>query len=296
MTDMVRLTNVAHAVLPPEGQTYQTSDDWYTALAEMHIAQLAFQHNDAVASEDDCRNKYVARMVFRRLAKQGRLSTFGFKEDDWSAQSSKLGDSVTCPAPSNSESFHLWGDDFRAGNILLDAEDNLAALIDWEYTYAAPTQFVLDPPWWLLIETIEMWSHGPDTWCGIYEDRLPTWFSAMEKAEAESDAPSPFPLPLSVYMRESWKTGRFFLSYGARKCWAFDMAYWRYLHERFFGTRPDNVTKNDLWRTMIDLLNEDERAAMEPFVNRKMEESRDRRIVDWEANEAKSYFSSLLFD
>lgn len=68
------------------------------------------------------------------------------------------------------------------------------------------------------------------------------------------------------------------------------------MDERFFGTRPDNVTKNDLWKTRIDLLNENERTAMEPFVKRKMEESRDRRIVDWEADEAKSYFSSLLFD
>jgi hypothetical protein len=47
-----------------------TADEWYTALAEMHIAQLIFQHNDLVTSEDNCRNKYVARMVFRRLARQ----------------------------------------------------------------------------------------------------------------------------------------------------------------------------------------------------------------------------------
>ena len=76
------------AVLPLEGHTYQTSDEWYTALAEMHIAQLAFQHNATVSSEDDCRNKYVSRTVFRRLAKQGHLYTFGLTDDEWSAQSS----------------------------------------------------------------------------------------------------------------------------------------------------------------------------------------------------------------
>lgn len=47
----------------------------------MQIAILIFQHNDMVSSEDDCRNKYVARQLFRRLAKQGRLSSFGFAED-----------------------------------------------------------------------------------------------------------------------------------------------------------------------------------------------------------------------
>ena len=85
MTDMIRLANVPRSVLPPEGTTYTTADGWYTALAEMHIAQLMFQHNDAVVSEDDCRNKYVARQIFRRLAIQGRLSPFGFSDDCWSA-------------------------------------------------------------------------------------------------------------------------------------------------------------------------------------------------------------------
>jgi hypothetical protein len=63
MTDMVRLANVPRAVLPPEGQTYGTADEWYITLAEMHLAQLVFQHNDAVESADDCRNKFVARQV-----------------------------------------------------------------------------------------------------------------------------------------------------------------------------------------------------------------------------------------
>ena len=57
MTDMVRLANIPRAVLPQEGQTYGTADEWYVALAEMHLAQLVFQHNDLVESADDCRNK-----------------------------------------------------------------------------------------------------------------------------------------------------------------------------------------------------------------------------------------------
>jgi hypothetical protein len=61
MTDMVRLANVPRAVLPPKGTTYGTADQWYVALAEMHLAQLVFQHNDVVESADDCRNKFVAR-------------------------------------------------------------------------------------------------------------------------------------------------------------------------------------------------------------------------------------------
>ncbi|KAH0599418.1 hypothetical protein MHUMG1_02205 [Metarhizium humberi] len=296
MTDMVRLANVPRDILPPRHKTYETADQWYTALAEMHIGQLIFQHNDAVSSEDDCRNKYVARQVFRRLAKQGRLSTFGFQQDSWSAQSCKILPSTLCPAPPGTHSFRLWGDDFRAGNILLTESDEIAALIDWEFTYAAPTQFILDPPWWLLIETAEMWSAGMDDWVSTYHVRLQTWLVALEKAEANTAEPNHLPQPLSKYMRESWETGRFFLSYAARKSWAFDAVYWKFLDERFFGARGDGVDKGDLWRTRVHLLNDGEREAMESFVERKMGEMGDRRIVDWDPDEAKRRYSELLFD
>jgi hypothetical protein len=296
MTDMVRLANIPRDVLPPKGKTYETADEWYVALADMHIAQLIFQHNDLVTSENDCRNKYVARQIFRRLAKQCRLSTFGFAEDNWSAQSSKILAPTLSPAPSGSDFFRLWGDDFRAGNILLTGSDEIAALIDWEYTYVGPTQFILDPPWWLLLETAEMWSSGIDEWRETYDMLLKTWLYAMKKAEADMTEPNPLPAPLSTYMRESWETGRFFLSYGARKSWAFDTMYWKFLDERFFGDRESGVLKKDLWKTRVHLLSEEERAAMDPFVERKMAESKERRIVDWDPTEARQRFSELLFD
>ncbi|KAF5645457.1 kinase-like domain protein [Fusarium sp. NRRL 52700] len=284
MTDMVRLANIPRCILPPESQTYTVADEWYTVLAEMHIAQLVFQHNDLVTSEDDCRNKYISRQIFRRLARNGQLSSFGFSEDTWSSQSSRILPETLSPCPSNSGPFRLWGDDLRAGNILLDDSDQIAALIDWEYTYVGPTQFILDPPWWLLLETAEMWSPDLEDWRQTYESRLGIWLSSMEKAEASVGTPTynTFPVPLSRYMRESWQTGRFFLSYAA--------------HERFFGDLDPGVSKHDLWKTLIDLLSDDERAAMEPFVQRKMAEGKERRIVEWDETEAKKRFSELLFN
>jgi hypothetical protein len=305
MTDMVRLANIPRSVLPPEGKTYATADEWYAALAEMHLAQLVFQHNDAVQSADDCRNKYVARQVFRRLAKEGKLSSFGFAEDDWSAQSRAIktvdSPATLCPAPEGTCNFRLWSDDFRAGNMLLNKADDLVAAIDWEFTYAAPAQFILDAPWWLLLDTAETWEEGIDDWVRTYETRLETWIAAVKRAEdslsgAAAGQEGALPAPLSTYMRESWETGRFWLSYGARKSWAFDMAYWRFLDERFFGKRPDGVLKEDLWKTRIDLLTDQERAAMEPFVERKLEEAKERVIVNWEPEEAQKRLSELLFD
>ncbi|KAI7766691.1 hypothetical protein LZL87_004991 [Fusarium oxysporum] len=142
--------------------------------------------------------------------------------------------------------------------------------------------FILDPPWWLLLETAEMWSPDLEEWRQTYESRLGIWLSAMEKAEASMGTPAcnTLPVPLSRYMRESCQTGRFFLSYAA--------------HERFFGDRDPGVVKGDLWRKRIDLLSDDMRAAMEPFVQRKLAESKDRLTVEWDETEAQKRLSFLL--
>jgi len=97
-------------------------------------------------------------------------------------------------------------------------------------------------------------------------------------------------------MRESWQTGRFFLSYAARKSWAFDAMYWNFLDGRFFGDRDASVNKDNLWKTRVHLLSEEEREAMEPFVKRKIEEGRERKIMKWDEGEAMKRLSQLLFD
>ena len=86
MNNMLQLANIPSSLLSPEYKTFQSSDEYYSNLARGHLVQLVFQHNDLVKSADDCRNKFVARQLFHQLAKQGRLSTFGFAEDNWSAQ------------------------------------------------------------------------------------------------------------------------------------------------------------------------------------------------------------------
>jgi hypothetical protein len=173
MNALILLANIPPAVLPPKDKTYQTADEWYLALADMHMAHLVFQRNDLTRSPDDCRNKYVARQLFRRLAKEGRLTSFGFADDSWSAQSATWRSSpvsgistpritrpTLSPAPDAAGPFRLWCDDLRGGNILLDRELRVAAIIDWEFAYVGPPQFALDPPWWLLLSPPEYWPKG----------------------------------------------------------------------------------------------------------------------------------------
>lgn len=178
MNNMLQLAHIPHACLPPKNKIYRTADEWYVALAETHMAQLVCQHNDLVTTANDCRNKYVARQLFPKLAKQGRLSIFGFLEDDWSAQS-KSKTLKLSPASSGSNSFRRWCDDLRASNILLNKANDIVAVIDWEFAYIAPTQFALDPPWWLLLDVPKMWHTNIDDWTNIYNIRLKSWLRAI---------------------------------------------------------------------------------------------------------------------
>ncbi|KAI3391712.1 hypothetical protein diail_6876, partial [Diaporthe ilicicola] len=293
MSSMTQLSNIPAAVFPAEDTTFATADEWYVQLAKMHLAQLTFQHNDLVLNEDDCRNKYVSRQLFLRLAKQGHLSTFGFAQDNWSTFA-KAATRPRLSAPSGAGSFRLWCDDFRPSNALLDRaeDDKLAGVIDWEFTYAAPAQFVLDPPWWLLFETPEMWKPGGvDEWSKAYEPQLKIWLKAME--DQEDGAIFLDGLPLSAHMKESWETGRFWLNYAARKSWAFDAVFWTFLDERFFGPRNPEVSDKDLWKTRLHLLSQEEQHIMESFVKQKMDESRDRTLVEWDPTEARRRLAEL---
>lgn len=58
------------------------------------------------------------------------------------------------------------------------------------------------------------------------------------------------------------------------------------------GTFPNMA----LWKTRAHLFGEKERRAMEPFVERKMEESKERILVDWDPKEARERLSKVLFD
>lgn len=46
----------------------------------------------------------------------------------------------------------------------------------------------------------------------------------------------------------------------------------------------------------MHLLGEEEKIDMEPFVEAKMEKSRERIIVDWDLKKAKNHLAEVLFN
>lgn len=93
---------------------------------------------------------------------------------------------------------------------------------------------------------------------------------------------------------ESWETGRFWLSCAARKSWAFDTVFWKYLDEKFFAPREDGVVKDGIWKTRVHILSEGARNGMEPFVERRMEEIKESKLGEWEQEAAKSRLAGVL--
>jgi hypothetical protein len=105
-----------------------------------------------------------------------------------------------------------------------------------------------------------------DDWTRAYEQRLEVWLEEMVVREDAEIARGVIGEEnrLSGFMRESWENGDFWVSYAARRSWAFDVIYWAPIDRRFFG----EGTMGDRFA----LLTEEERGGMEEFVQRKMNE------------------------
>ena len=219
MNELIRLGSLPQACLPGLDTTFDSTSLYFKSLAELHMTHLMNQRNDAVDSADDCRHKFVARCLFRKLAREQKLTR------RW--------------ASFEHSPFKLWCDDFRPGNVLLNKESKIAAVVDWKFTYAAPVEFTYVPPWWLLIEKPEYWptDGGLEDWCREYECRLQTFLRALINREDKAIKKSQLKEDqrLSGPMQESWESGDFWIAYIARNNFAFDATYWQKIDSRFFG-------------------------------------------------------------
>ncbi|PLB43302.1 hypothetical protein P170DRAFT_419194 [Aspergillus steynii IBT 23096] len=262
MNELIRLGSLPQSKLPCT--TFDTASSYFEALAELHISHLANQRNDAIDSADDCRRKFIARRLFLKLAREGRLT----------GKQSRF----------ENGPFKLWCDDFRPANILLNQDLKIAGVVGWEYTYAAPVEFSHAPPWWLLIEKPEYWPSGLEGWCTEYERRLGTFLRAMivQEDKAIKQGQLAEEQRLSGPMRDSWESGDFWIVYAARNNFAFDAIFWEKIDGRFFGSSSCSV--EDVWRERLYLLTGGEKEEMEELVALKVGEM-GSRVLAWDPDE-----------
>jgi hypothetical protein len=138
---------------------------------------------------------------------------------------------------------------------------------------------VYSPPYWLLLGRPEYWPEGLDDWRQVYEQQLAIFLQELERREHAGIKREILTEDhcLSRHMRESWESGDFWISYAARRSWAFDMLYWAKIDRPFFG-------QGDLEDRLKELTLE-ERDGIDDFVRRKLEEKEERSLKDWGADE-----------
>ncbi|PYI09414.1 hypothetical protein BO78DRAFT_394913 [Aspergillus sclerotiicarbonarius CBS 121057] len=272
MNELVRRGGLPRSagLLPLPDTTYATASSYFETLAELHVAHFIYQRNDAIESADDCRRKFIARHLFRKLAREKRLTT-----------------------PSHETGpFKLWCDDFRPANVLLNKHNNIAGVIDWEFTYAAPVEFSHAPPWWLLIERPELWTKGIEDWTNQFDHRLNTFLNALKNCEDTMIQQGRITEPqrLSGPMLRSWESGDFWIMYAALNSFAFDAIYWQKIDPRFFEHTED---PEEAWKDRLHLLDEEEKTQMEKLVTHKLEDMK-TRVLSWDPDESTLAFQQEL--
>ncbi|KAE8144898.1 phosphotransferase family protein [Aspergillus avenaceus] len=255
MNELVRLGGLPRSKLPKADATFSTTSSYLEALVDLNIEHLAHQRNDAVESADDCRRKFVARRLFRKLARDKRLANPSLDKGP----------------------FKIWCDDLRPANVLLNYNMQIAGIVDWEFTYSAPPEFSYAPPWWLLIEKPEYWPKGIEDWTRVFDYRLKTFLKVMKQCEDSAIQQGRLieAQRLSGPMHDSWTSGDFWVIYAVLHSFAFDAIYWQKIDSRFFGPAE---SPEHAWKERLDLLDESDKDEMERLVARKLEEMETRTL------------------
>ncbi|EHY60905.1 hypothetical protein ABEF92_005527 [Exophiala dermatitidis] len=242
MNELATSANLPPHVFPT--QPCDSADEYLTLLADQHFSHLQHQRNDAITDQDDCRKKYVARCLFRKIVHN--IST------------------EHCHGP-----FRLYCDDFRPSNVLVDLRDlHVTGAVDWEFTYVAPAEFAYIAPWWLLLQSPEEWESNLHEFVERFVPRFRLFLEALRECEdemaTEGNDGTPADSPrMSARMERSLDNGLFWVCLAARYSSMFDEIYWTFIDDMYHGPFTSIEDR-------IGLLSEEERRDLDEFVLAKM--------------------------
>jgi aminoglycoside phosphotransferase (APT) family kinase protein len=250
MNRLAQFSNIPYSVF--RQQHFSNAADYFEELARQHFYHLEFQRNDAILNEADCRKKYIARCLFRKISR------------DISREH--------CNGP-----FRLYCDDLHPDNVLVDASKLLVTgVVDWEFTYAAPVEFTYAAPWWLLLERPEDWEPDLDQFLVRFMPRFRTFLAVLQDCEARKikDGSLLHSQRLSIVMENSLETGLFWICLASRHSSMFDEIYWNFIDERFFG----HFT---MMEDRLGLLSAEERVNMDAFIAKKVHQASEGNLVSY---------------
>ncbi|KAI8946441.1 hypothetical protein F4801DRAFT_61795 [Xylaria longipes] len=179
------LENGGVDVLGPRDKTYLSTTEYFHHVVDQDLQHLHIQPN-SVNDAEDARDKFVYWNVIKALIARHVL-------------------------PGRDKGpFKFMCDDFQPANMIVNNKEDLKiiAVIDWEWSYAAPAQVVHSTPSWLLIESPNAWP-SVDERLARFNQHLELYTRILEEEEQkvlgndirEDEKPS-------ALLRECQKQGR----------------------------------------------------------------------------------------
>ncbi|KAI9754024.1 MAG: SF3a splicing factor complex subunit [Chaenotheca gracillima] len=227
-----------------DSKTCSTTADYFLDLAEQSLQHYREQRNSA-DSPADARLKYTSRHLLRTVTPSFVSRKF------------------------NQGPFKLFGDDFRPSNILVDKDLKITAVIDWEWWYAAPYQFLYAPPRWLLLNDPWSWTELDEG--DLLERYLPKLELFLGVLAEQERSPNRLQQPdgeptMSMLMRQSMEDKTFWFNEAIRDSWDADRIYLERLDDYCFGSVKGDAERIE-WLSRLPLYQ-----GMEDFVSAKMEQ------------------------
>ncbi|PLB48908.1 phosphotransferase enzyme family protein [Aspergillus steynii IBT 23096] len=242
MNRLAQFSNIPHSIF--KRQHFSNAADYFEELAQQHFYHLELQRNDAISNEADCRKKYIARCLVRKISREISREH--------------------CSGP-----FRLYCDDLGPDDVLVDANKHVVTgVVDWEFTYAAPVEFTYAAPWWLSLERPEVWESDLDTFLVRFMPRFRTFLEVLRDCEARKIQGGSLSESrrLSTVMEKSLETGLVWICLASRHSSMFDEIYWKFIDPRFFG---HFTTIED----RLDLLSAEERVDVGNFIENKAQQA-----------------------
>ncbi|KAL5339578.1 hypothetical protein BJX70DRAFT_387809 [Aspergillus crustosus] len=191
---------------------YHSSFDYILSLLDLQSTYLEQQRN-IVYSSKDCRSKYVCRYLMKAIA-----LNFISRDDH---------------GP-----FKLFSDDLCPGNVLVNDALEIVGVIDWEFCYAALSQFGASIPWWLVLQqphsiTDEL---GPGPFFDSFLPKTEIFLECMEAREEERGL-TESSQRLSALMRRFIQDKSAWFKLTCHMAGSVDILYWDLLDEYCWGPR-----------------------------------------------------------
>ncbi|KAG9853863.1 hypothetical protein KCU98_g3725, partial [Aureobasidium melanogenum] len=178
---------------------FETTTEYMQNLVQQNMTHLYEQRN-SIDDAADARRKFILRCRMMELVP------------------------YFVSANHDSGPFKLFCDDFRFGNVLMDETTlKFTGVIDWEWAYTAPYQFLFCPPSWLILERPTSWTKDEEE---HYEEKLAIFLECLEEEENKRQSET---LPellrdhrMSSLVRKSFEDGTFWFMQLLQEAFAFD--------------------------------------------------------------------------